>query len=108
LALEVINSLKDAENQAEEIVNKAQADRKEIIKKAEEKAKEEYTRIIAEANSQVVSIMDTAVKEGEQKAAPIKEKGSQEEEAILNLTGVEFDKAVNMVIERIVNTNGNS
>ena len=63
MALEVINSLKDAENQAEEIVNKAQADRKEIIKKAEERLKE-YTRI---ANSQVVSIMDTAVKEGERK-----------------------------------------
>lgn len=52
--------------------------------------------------------MENAVKEGQQEAEPIIERGRQEEEAILGLNDGRLDKAINMVIERIVNSNGNS
>ena len=108
LALEVINSLKEAEKKADLTISEAEAKKKEIIKAAEQKANEEYSRIISEANLEAKNIIDAAVLEAQKEAMPIAERGKNEEEAILNLPNDKFSKAVNLVIERIVNTNGNS
>jgi V/A-type H+-transporting ATPase subunit G/H len=108
LALDVINSLIEAETKADLIISEAEAKKKDIIKAAEQRANEEYSRIITEANSEAKGIIDDAVLDVQKEVEPIKERGKQEEETILNLSYDKLNKAVDMVIERIVKTNGNS
>ena len=53
-------------------------------------------------------IIESKEEEGRKESSPILEKGSTEREEILNLHEAAMQKAVNLVVERIVNVNGNS
>ena len=51
--------------------------------------------------------MEAAEKKGNEEAAPIIEKGMAEVEDLRNVDKQKFDNVVKLVIERIVNNNGN-
>lgn len=108
MALEAINEIKKAEALAEEKIKNVQQQSKDLIKNANMKAEEEFERIINEAKLEAKDILDRAIASGNEEAAPILEKGKSEKEAILNISKDIMDKAVNLVIERIVKINGNS
>ncbi|MFT5871730.1 MAG: V/A-type H+-transporting ATPase subunit G/H [Clostridium sp.] len=108
MALEAIKSIKDAEKQAADIISVAISSSKEILKKSEIEAQSQYKKVLDAAREENKKSIENAKEEGRVKSEPIFATGKIEVTNILNLEGVKFDRAVNLVVERIVKNNGNS
>lgn len=108
MALEVIKEIKAAEDQAESIIKEAENKEKELMKDAEIQGKKMEEKIMGEAKEEYRRILAEAEEEGNRKAEPIIKNGEKE---ILNLKDISpelREKAVNLIIERIVMADGNS
>lgn len=108
MALEIIIEVKKAEDEANSIISNAQAESKEIIAKACLEADGEYRRIVDGAKVKAQRIMDEAITLGNKEAEPILYKGDEEVYKFSNLPEENINNAIKLVIERIVNINGNS
>lgn len=108
MALEAIKDIRQTEEKAEETIRLAREQAKDIIKNAGIKAKEKYDEIILSGKNDVKVIIESKEEEGIKQSSPILGKGNVEKEDILNLNEEKLQKAVNLVVERIVNINGNS
>ncbi|WP_415875869.1 ATPase [Clostridium sp.] len=108
LALEAIKKIRDTEEKAMEIIKKAQNDSNQIIKDSDVKAASEYKRILNEAKNEAKKILDDAAANAEKEAIPIIESGKTSAENIKDISKEKLEMAVNLVVERIVNINGNS
>ncbi|MDR7871475.1 MAG: hypothetical protein RIN55_11485 [Tissierellaceae bacterium] len=108
MAKDAIISVKEAEEKVrkmiEESVQASKRSKNETILRAEE----EYVRIINEAEDNAKLIRDDAKIEGETVSKPILEDGSLEASKIIDISDDNINTAVNNIIERIVNANGNS
>ncbi|MEW9096218.1 MAG: ATPase [Clostridiaceae bacterium] len=102
MAVEALNSIKNAETKGEEIIKTAQQESKNIIKNAETKSIGEYKRIIDEANSLASNMVSEALKKGEEESKIIKEGAEKEINDIINVSGDKMEKAINLIVERIV------
>ncbi|WP_315119988.1 ATPase [uncultured Clostridium sp.] len=102
MAIEALNSIKDAETKGEEIIKAAQQESKDIIKNAEIKSIAEYKRIIDEANSLANNMVSEALKKGEEEGERIKEGAEKDISDIINIPDDKMEKAINLIVERIV------
>lgn len=108
MAKEAIETIKEAEAKAQAILQEATQNAKNIRQEAEVLAEERYKSIIEEGDREARGIRERAIKEAEEQSKPILEKGLDEAKKILEIPDNMIDGAVNIIIERIVNTNGNS
>lgn len=108
MAMDAIQIVKEAEEKAREILDSTTAAAKRAAEEAVKKADEEYNRILAQAESKARLIGLKAIEEGEAIAKPILEKGQSEAEAVRGMDSVKLDRIVDIIIERIVKTDGNS
>ena len=108
MALEAINDIKKAEEQAEKLIQDATAKSKEIIKSANMLAEEEYNKILESANLRKSEILNKAEKDGELEAKPILDKGESDVQEIKNISSDKKNNAINLIVERIVKIHGNS
>ena len=108
MAIEAIKEIKKVEEKADMLVKEAHQKSKEIISKATLQGEEQYNAIVGTAKESAQEIIDTAISSGEDEAKAIKLAGSEKCASILNLSNDKVDAAVKLVIERIVNINGNS
>lgn len=106
--MDAINKIKEAENTAAIILEKSMEDSKNIIKHAEVKGESQYNSLLNEAEKMAKAIKEKALLEGKDKADPILKLGHEQINKIINIEQDKFNSAVNLVIERIVNFNGNS
>lgn len=105
---EAIKAVKEAEAEANKILQEANETSRNLKREGEALAEEKYRQIMEEAKREAEGIKEKALQEGEAIAKPIMEKGMKESEELAALSNEELDKAVNIIIERIVNINGNS
>ncbi|GAA0126382.1 MULTISPECIES: hypothetical protein [Clostridium] len=108
MALEAINKVKLAEEEAIKVIDEATVKGKTLIMNAEKKAKNQYDEILSKATKEGEVIKAKFLEDSNEKCKPILEKGKKEVQEILNSENDNFPKAVKSVIERIVNFNGNS
>ena len=108
MALEAINKVKLAEDEASKIIENALNESKTVVRDAEAKAKSQYTEIIVAANRKSEEIKNKFLEESKEKCEPILANGKKEIQSTLNVEADRFNDAVKLVIERIVNFNGNS
>lgn len=108
MALEAINKVKLAEEEAIKVIDEASSKSKSLLMNAEKEAKNQYNAILSEATKKGETIKAKFLEDSKGKCDPILESGRKEVEAILNSKNANFPKAVKSVIERIVNFNGNS
>lgn len=108
MARDAIGSVKDAEERAKEMLQNAIQASKDAEHQTEVLAEQEYKRILSDAKAEAEKIRRQAVQEGESIANPIIEKGIEEAKALKELKDENLDSAVNIIIERIVNANGDS
>lgn len=108
MAIEAIKEIKKVEMQADEMIKKAHEQSKKIISDATIQADERYNSIIEEARNVARGIISNAEDAGRKEAEVILSEGEEQCAEVSNLTGSKIDSAVNLVIERIVKTNGNS
>lgn len=108
LGVEVIKDIIRVEKEGSDIVDKAKANAlkaeqealktaEDIINQAEAKAKEDYEKVL--------KIYE---EEARKEESLLMEKNRLEKDNILNIVPERWDKAVNLVIERIVSGVGNS
>lgn len=108
MAKDAIETVREAEEKAKALLQDASQTSKDSIHEAELFAEQEYKRILSEAKTQAEEIKRSAVEEGESIAKPILEKGIEEAKELSKLSDEKIDSAINIIIERIVNANGNS
>ena len=108
MATEAILAVKKAEETAKEILEQVAQYSRKTLDESFRKAEEEYKNIISDANNQADEIKKIAVSEGQAIAKPILEKGKAEAETLQKLEENKLKEVTNIVIERIVNKNGNS
>ncbi len=108
MAKEAIEKVREAEVQANVIMQEANQNSRDSKKEAEILADEKYKQIIREADREAKEIQEKALQEGEIESKPILEKGLIEAKKLEEITDQDLDSVVNIIIERIVNANGNS
>ena len=108
MAKDAIEMVKSAEEKAAALLQEASQRSSNSIHEAEVFAEQEFKSIILEAKAQAEKIKKTAVQEGESIAKPIIEKGIGEAKELSKLSNEKIESAINIIIERIVNANGNS
>ena len=105
---EIIRNIRTAEDEAEELVKKAQSEGRQIIadagnraetirREAEKKAREEAQTLIKEAEAK-----------GEEEAVPIREESEKEVAKLKEAATGNKEAAIAMITERIVKSDGNS
>ncbi len=108
MAKDAIMSVKEAEGQVKEIIKESEQNairsKEETIQYSEDESK----RIINEAKESAKALQEEARREGEAASVPILENGSLDAEKIIGINEEKISLAVNIIIERIVNANGNS
>ena len=90
------------------MINEAKKNAAEMIQKAKSEADSKYNEILKEARAKADEIINLAIEEGNFEAKPILEKGEKEVYAIKNVANDVKENAVNIVVERIVKSYGNS
>jgi V/A-type H+/Na+-transporting ATPase subunit G/H len=108
LALEEIKEIKRVEEEALNLIKAAEAQSKDTFKAAQSEAMEKYNTTLEEIKARVKAIVDEAVSSSEKEATAILEKGRGQIKDILDLPKRKLDAASKLIIERIVNSNGNS
>lgn len=108
MAAEAVLKVKQAEEQASELVRKANDEAKELIRKAEADGLSRQKAVIMEANRQKAEMIEQANLRAVQGCADLLREGESQRQQILNPEPQKFEQAVQIVIERIVNVNGNS
>lgn len=108
MAKDAIEAVREVEEKAKTLLQDAALTSKELRQEAESLADKEYGQILAQAETKAKQLKDTAVLEGEAIAKPIIDKGMEEAKALFEMNDKELEPAVTIIIERIVNANGNS
>lgn len=108
MAKDAIFAVKEAEKEAQQLLEDAISTSKRLKEESVTKGEEEFNRILSDGRLEAKKINEDAIVEGDALAKPILEKGEQEAEDLSNLDPDKMDKAVNFIIERIVNANGYS
>lgn len=108
MAKEAIEAVKAAEEKAREILLDAGHKARDSKKEAELTAERLYREILEKAEKDAQILKENAVRDGESIAKPIIEKGKLESQKIASLQDNDLSGAVNLIIERIVNADGNS
>lgn len=108
MAAEAILKVKQAEEQASELVRRANDEAKEQIRKAEADGLARQKEIILEANQMKAEMIEQANHKAVQGCADLLSEGEAQRQRILNPDPQKLEQAVQIVIERILNVNGDS
>ena len=108
MAFEVVKEIANIEMQGEKLVN----DARQQAKNEEKDAIDKYNKIIENAKKEAEKCYDERIsyyeKEADKFIKPTLEKNEKAVKDIGNLSGDIINRAINMVIERIVVSHGNS
>jgi V/A-type H+-transporting ATPase subunit G/H len=106
--LDVLTEIKGAEDTADKIEADAQLNAKKLIKSTEEKADVEIQNAVKKAKTIEEDIIKRKEDEGRREAEIILKSAEEECKKIKEIQDDKIEKAVSLVIERIVNGYGNS
>lgn len=107
MAKEAIRKIKETEDHAAEILKDASEEARARLRGAEDRAALKEREVLEEARLARERILETAKRTAEVESRPIVEAGEKELAAIQNPDPKKVEAAVQFVIERIVNVNGN-
>ena len=107
LATDAILKVKDAELKAKEILEKAHKDAL-ILKEEKEKVKKSYDEATKNAKTEAEALKSKYKNEGEAIATPIFESAERKVSSIKDIEESKLKSVVDLIVERIVNSDGNS
>jgi V/A-type H+-transporting ATPase subunit G/H len=108
MAKEAVELVKQAEEEAKALLEQYRIYSEKALDEAKVSAKEKYKQILYDAKTEAENIKKKAEEDAQSKAQPTILKGKENADAIRNMDEKELTSAINIVIERIVKTNGNS
>lgn len=103
MAFRAVKEIKETEDNALKIINDGSKEGKDIIKKATIEAERNFNNIINKAKEESKDIIKNAEEDGKRQAEQIIANGKKEAESIYSISDEKMIKAVNLVVERIVN-----
>lgn len=103
-----IEAVREAEEKARTLLQDTNNKVVELKKEAEAIAEKEYEKILSDTESKSKDLKETAIEEGKAIAKPIIDKGIKDAKALLAMNNKDLKDAVNIIVERVVNANGNS
>lgn len=108
LAFDVVKKITDTEKEGEEIIKKAQQKAAEILKKSQDEAESIIEGAKNKADDYYKSTISKYEKEAEAASKPIIKESQSTRMKLDSIPAELMNSAVNMVIERIVNSHGDS
>jgi vacuolar-type H+-ATPase subunit H len=108
LAFEVVKQISDIEKEGEELVKSASIKALDIQKSSREEAEKVLEKAKFDAEQYYKEILSKYEVEGQEASRPVLEEGNSLKEKIMNTSQEVLDKTVNLIIERIVKSHGNS
>lgn len=102
MAAEAVYKIKAAEEQARDIVKKANAEAKQILSNAREKSALCRKAVLDEAMNEREKILRSAAERAEERCVDIIQKGNAQRAALLAPDEAKMDRAIKLVMERIV------
>lgn len=103
MAAEAVLKVKEAEEKGSELIRKSNEEAKEIIKRSGFDGEKKRKAIVNEACKTKEKIIEMAVNKAALECSELIKKGSEEKANILNPEKKKFERAVSLVVERIVN-----
>lgn len=108
LAKEVLEEIRKAEIAAEDLISKSQVSSKEVLKSAQLKSKEKLDEASNMSQKIISDMIRQSEAEAKKTAEQILKEARRECEVIENIPEDKADKAINLIIERIVKPYGDS
>ncbi|MDF2674310.1 MAG: ATPase [Clostridiales bacterium] len=108
MAFDVVKKITDTEKEGEEIVKKAQSEASEILKKSKNEAESIIDSAEQKADEYYKNTISKYELEAREASEPIIQASQGLRNKLANVPTELMNSAVNMVIERIVNSHGNS
>jgi V/A-type H+-transporting ATPase subunit G/H len=108
LVLEVVKQIREAEIRADDIKRSAQERANEVIRNAKKQAEDFIDDAQKKAGAIASEIMIKYEKEADEQVRQIAESNTANISQIKQVPNDETEKAVNLIIERIVGSRGNS
>ena len=108
MATDAILKVKDAELKAKEILEKANKDILILKEETKEKVKKSYDEAIKNAKKEAEELKLKYKNEGEAIAMPIFESAERKVSSIKGIEEGKLKSVVDLIVERIVNSNGDS
>lgn len=106
--MEVVKRIIDTEKEGEEIIKKAQSFAAEIQKKSKDDAEAIIENTKEKAEEYYKNTIFKYEMEAKEASKPMLEENQKSKAKLNNISTELMDRAVNMVIERIVDSHGNS
>lgn len=103
MSIDAIQRVKEAEDQARELIENAKRKALQIIEEGKDSTELQYNEIIAKAKEDRDYALDESRREGSELATPILERADGEAERIRSIKDQELEQIVNSIVERIVN-----
>eukprot|EP01110_Echinostelium_bisporum_P012252 TRINITY_DN6647_c0_g1_i1.p1 TRINITY_DN6647_c0_g1~~TRINITY_DN6647_c0_g1_i1.p1 ORF type:complete len:108 (-),score=3.23 TRINITY_DN6647_c0_g1_i1:75-398(-) len=107
MADDILNRIKQAEEEATEAVAEAKELSTQIIRDARTKAESEYKSIISDANKKASSLIEAATSEAQIAKEPVLQAARENSKKIENINKADVDKLIDSLTERII-VDGNS
>ena len=108
MATDAMLKVKDAELKAKEILENAHKDVLTLKEETKEKVKKSYDEAIKNAKKEAEELKLKYKNEGEAIAMPIFESAERKVSSIKGIEEGKLKSVVDLIVERIVNSNGNS
>ncbi|HSW35008.1 MAG TPA: hypothetical protein VLH18_00190 [Candidatus Limnocylindrales bacterium] len=105
---EVIKDIRETEGKAEEIRRHALVESRRIILEAEQRALDLVRQFVAEGEARKREILATAEREAYEEVVPVGQRASAQVKLLQKVAQKRQEEAINMVMERIVKTDGRS
>jgi V/A-type H+-transporting ATPase subunit G/H len=102
LAIEILREIEGTEKQAEEIIRTARKEAEDLIKEAERDADKEVREQLARAEKEAQALIAQAEKEALAKVDSLKEEGSQEIARLRKMAAARKEKAMQLLLEKVV------
>lgn len=108
MSMEVVKRIIDTEKGGEEIIKKAQALASENLKKSKDEAEAILDRAKEDAEEYYKSVISKYEMEAKEASRPMFEESQNSRAKLINIPTELMNRAVDMVIERIVGSHGDS
>jgi V/A-type H+/Na+-transporting ATPase subunit G/H len=108
MAFEVVKQISEIEREGEQLIKDAQLQASETVKEARNQADAIVQQAKKDADAYYNNVISKYELESREASKPILEDSQVLRENLKKLSSETLDKAINMVIERIVNSHGNS
>lgn len=102
MAAEAVYKIKETEDKGKEAIKKANEEAKKILAEAKENSVKQKQSVLEEALRKKAAMIQSAVERANKRCEEISAEGAEEREKLLSPDSARLERAIQLVMERIV------